>query len=69
MAKNNEQDSIDKVVDAGLHAAGGAGVAAVVGGMGLAVGGGAVAIGMLPVAAAGAVVGLAVYGIKKAMEE
>jgi hypothetical protein len=73
MTNKNEQDSTDKAVDAGLHAAGGAaagaGVAAAVGGMGLAVGGGAIAIGMLPVAAAGAVVGLAFYGIKKAMEE
>jgi hypothetical protein len=73
MTNKNEQDSIDKTVDASLHAAGGAaagaGVAAVVGGMGLAVGGTAVGIGMLPVAAVGAVFGLAFYGIKKAMEE
>lgn len=33
--------------------------------MGLAVGGTAVAIGAAPVVAAGAVVGLAAYGIKK----
>jgi hypothetical protein len=73
MANKNEQDSTDKAVDAGLHAAGGAaagaGVAAVVGNMGLVAAGGGIAIGMLPVAAAGAVVGLAFYGIKKAMEE
>ena len=46
-------------------AAVGAGVSAVVGGMGLAVGGTAVAIGMAPVAAAGAVLGLALYGLNK----
>lgn len=45
----------------------GAGVSTVVGGMGLAVGGTAVAIGMAPVAAVGAVVGLASYGLWKLM--
>jgi len=49
-------------------AAVGAGVSAVVGGMGLAVGGTAVAIGMAPVVAAGAVVGLAGYGLKKFLD-
>ena len=43
----------------------GAGVSSVVGGMGLAVAGTAVGIGMAPVAAVGAVVGLAGYGIFK----
>lgn len=70
---SNKQDPIDKAVDASIHAAGGAatgaGVSAVVGGMGLAIGGTAVGIGMLPVAAAGAIFGLAVYGVKQAMEE
>jgi hypothetical protein len=47
-------------------AAAGAGLAATVGGMGLAVGGTAVAITAAPVVAAGAVVGLAAYGLKKA---
>ena len=69
----NKKEPIDKTVDAGIHAAGGAaagaGFSALVGGMGLAIGGTAVGIGMLPVAAAGAVVGLAVYGVKKTMEE
>lgn len=46
-------------------AAAGAGISAVVGGMGLAVGGTAVAIGAAPVVAAGAVVGLAAYGLNK----
>jgi hypothetical protein len=70
---SKKKDSDDKAVDAGLHAAGGAalgaGVYGVVGGIGLAVGGAAVGIGMLPLAAAGAVVGLAFYGIKKAVED
>lgn len=69
---NNKKDPIDKAVDAGIHAAGGAaagaGVSSLVGGMGLAVGGTAVGIGMFPVAAAGAVAGLAIYGVKKALE-
>ncbi len=49
------------VVGAGV----GAGVAGVVGGMGLAVAGTAVGITMAPVAAVGAVLGLAGYGISK----
>ena len=36
--------------------------------MGLAVGGTAISIGAAPVIAAGAVVGLAIYGTKKALE-
>ena len=69
----NRKNSINKVTDAGIHAAGGAaagaGVVAVVGNMGLAVAGGAIGIGMFPVAAAAAVAGLAVYGVKKAIED
>lgn len=44
---------VDKTVDAGIHA----------------VGGTAIGIGMLPVAAVGSVVGLAIYGVKKAIEK
>jgi hypothetical protein len=65
----SEKDKEDKLKEAATYAAGGAaagaGVAATVGGMGLAVGGTAVAIGAAPVVAAGAVIGLAAYGIKK----
>jgi integral membrane sensor domain MASE1 len=43
----------------------GAGASAVVGGMGLAVAGTAVGVTMAPVAAVGAVVGLAGYGVSK----
>jgi len=50
-------------------AAGGAGLAAMLGGMGLAVGGTAVSIGMAPVAGAGAIVGLAAYGVKKGLSK
>jgi hypothetical protein len=71
MKKKNKQ--FDKTFDAGIHAAGGAvagaSVSAMVGGMGLAVGGTAIGIGMLPVTAAGCVVGLAIYGVKKAIEK
>jgi hypothetical protein len=52
-----------------VGAAVGASTSALVGGMWLAVGGTAIGIGMAPVAAAGAVVGTAVYGVKKAIEE
>lgn len=69
----NKSKQIDKTFDAGIHVAGGAaagaGVSAMVGGMGLAVGGTAIGIGMLPVAAAGSLVGLAIYGAKKAIEK
>lgn len=50
-------------------AAAGSLVAGAVGGMGLAVGGTAIAIGAAPVVAAGAVVGLAAYGIAKLLDE
>ncbi|MEH2009933.1 hypothetical protein [Nostoc sp.] len=50
-------------------AAGGWGLAAVVGNMGLAGAFGGIAIGAAPVIAAGAVVGLAAYGIKKALDD
>jgi len=65
---NHKDDSQDKTEAIGYVAGGavaGAGVASAVGGMGLAVGGTAVAIGAAPVVAAGAVVGLAAYGLKK----
>ena len=69
MSKKHKED---KITEAATYAAGGAvagaGVAATVGGMGLAVGGTAVAIGAAPVVAAGAVVGLAAYGLKKLFE-
>jgi len=57
---------------AGFTAGGAAAIpapAAAVGGMGLAVGGTAIAIGTAPVVAAGAVVGLAAYGLKKAFNK
>ena len=50
-------------------AAAGAGFSSMIGGMGLAVGGGAIGIGMTPVAAAGSIVGLAAYGLKKALKK
>lgn len=46
----------------------GAAVPAVVGKMGLAVGGTAVAVGTAPLAVAGTVVGLAVFGLSKLFE-
>ena len=67
--KNNKKYLVKKdrnqafVAMAGKAVAG-AGVRAVVGGMGLTVGGGGVS-GMAPVAAVGAVFGLAGYGLSK----
>ena len=48
--------------------AAGAGVAAVVGNMGLAGAFGGIAIGAAPVIAAGSIVGMAAYGVKKIFE-
>lgn len=48
---------------------GGAVTSSLVGGMGLAAMGSAVAITMAPVALLGGVIGLAVYGAKKAVED
>jgi len=73
--KNGNQEnnkSNDAEIGAGAIATGavvGAGVSATIGGMGLTVAGAGVGIGMAPVAAAGAVVGSAAYGAKKAIEE
>ncbi len=47
-------------------AAAGAGASALLGGMGLAIGGTAVGIVMAPILGLGAIVGLAAYGLKKA---
>ena len=65
----NEKYPIDKVAGADIHAAAGAGVVAVVGNIGLAVAGGAIGIDMLPVEAASAIAGLAIFGAKKAVED
>ncbi|WP_223342824.1 MULTISPECIES: hypothetical protein [unclassified Synechocystis] len=70
--KDELSDLTDTAMGAASIAAGtAAGVAtsSVVGGMGLAVTGTAVGIGVAPVAAAGAVVGSAAYGVKKAIDE
>jgi hypothetical protein len=60
------EDQDETAIDAAIIGAGlGAGASAIVGGMGLAVAGTAVGITMAPVAAAGAVIGLAGYGFSK----
>jgi hypothetical protein len=67
MAKERkDNNAVEVAAFAAGGAAAGAGVAASVGGMGLAIGGTAVAITATPVVAAGAVVGLAIYGLKRA---
>lgn len=60
----SESNSIEAAAYATGGAVAGGVVASMVGGMGLAVGGTAFSIGAVPVAAAGAVVGLAAYGLK-----
>ncbi len=68
---HSSPSTLDNAKELGKFAGGGAlagaGVSYVVGGMGLAFMGTAVGIGMLPVVAAGAVVGTAAYGVKKAL--
>ncbi len=54
---------------AAVGAIGGAWVSSTVGGMGLALAGTAVGVGMAPVAAAGAVVGLGAYGLNRLLDE
>ncbi len=66
---NQKSDIQDAAVSIGVGTAVGAGTSAAVGGMGLLVAGSGVSIGMAPVAAVGAVVGTAVYGAKKAIED
>ena len=55
------------IVFATTGAIAGAAAAEVIGGMGLAVAGTAIAIEAAPVIAAGAVVGMAAYGVKSAL--
>jgi len=62
----NLTDKLEAVIFATAGAGLGAAVASTVGGMGLAVGGTAIAITAAPVVAGGAVIGLAAYGFKKA---
>ena len=71
MSKKKPEKNLKEAVGyaAGGAAAGAGGTSAALGGMGLAVGGTAISIGMAPVAAAGAVLGLAAYGIKKALDD
>ncbi len=70
MSKKNKWK---KISEGGGFAAGGgllgAAVSATIGNMGLAGAFGGIAIGATPVVAAGAVVGMAAYGVKKMMEE
>lgn len=69
----SQQQSEDNLKEAAAFTAGGAaagaGAGALLGGMGLAVGGTAIGIGMAPVVAAGAVVGLAAFGLTKALKK
>ena len=67
--QNPQENSGESAAFIGGGTAIGAGVSATVGGMGLVGGFGGVAIGMAPVTAAGAVVGTAAYGAKKAIEQ
>ena len=66
--QNPQENSGESAALIGGGAAMGAGVSAVVGSMGLAVAGTAVSVGMAPIGAAGAVVGLAAYGLTKLLK-
>jgi hypothetical protein len=69
MGKQNKENDIKEVAGfAAGGAAAGMGVAAFVGNMGLAGAFGAVAVGAAPVVAAGAVLGVAAFGLKKVIE-
>ncbi len=65
ITKNKNQERLEAVVFVSSGAVLGAGISTVVGGVGLAVAEMAIGIGAAPVAAFGAVVGLAAYGFKK----
>jgi uncharacterized transporter YbjL len=70
MKHNNRVRRLGEVAAfAGVGSASGAVVASMVGGMGLAIGGTAVAITAAPVVVAGSIVGLAAYGLRKAMQD
>jgi hypothetical protein len=69
MAKQNQEDKLKEA--AGFAAGGGAlgaGLAGIVGNMGLAGAFGGIAIGAAPVIGAGVIAGLAAYGIKKVID-
>lgn len=66
MSERNN-DAVEAGIYAAGGAAGGAAISATIGGIGLAAMGTAVGVGMAPVAIAGAVVGLAAFGLKKAL--
>lgn len=65
----NQAEKKKAVMATGAGALGGAATSTALGGMGLAVGGTAVSVGLLPVTAAGAVVGLAGYGLYRALKK
>ena len=64
MANNKNKNRLEAVIFASGGLVAGAGVSATVGGIGLAVAEITLGIGLVPIALAGAVVGLAVYGFK-----
>ncbi len=69
MSKQNQEEKLKEA--AGFVAGGGAlgaGLAAFVGNMGLAGAFGGIAIGAAPVIGAGAIAGLAAYGLKKVID-
>jgi len=69
MNKSNDKDVVEGATLVASGTAAGAGISATVGGMGLVGGFGGLAIGAVPVTIAGAMVGSAAYGVKKAIED
>ena len=62
---NKNKERVEAAIFMGSGLLAGVGVSATVGGIGLAVAEIALGIGLIPVASAGAVLGLAAYGLKK----
>ena len=69
MNNNNSNEKKKAAAAAGVGAVGGAIASSTIGGMGLVVGGTAVSIGLAPVAAVGGILGLAGYGIYRAVKK
>lgn len=69
MKSRNSNEGKKAAAAAGAGAVVGAITPAVIGGMGLTVGGGAIAIGLAPLAIAGGIVGLAGYGLYRAIKK
>tara|TARA_B110001469_G_scaffold110139_1_gene111706 strand:- start:3248 stop:3457 length:210 start_codon:yes stop_codon:yes gene_type:complete len=69
MNNNNSNEKKKAAAAAGAGAISGAIASSTIGGMGLAVGGTALSVGLAPVAVVGGIMGLAGYGIYRAFKK